>query len=234
MNKKYTYEDKSEIIDEEIRKRYHSWKLNFLCWFDFEDAAQIIRSHIYVKWNKWDQSRPFENWVNVLITNQFINITKKYGKGILPPCINCQYNNGRDKDKYLCKKTSSGYQSSECNMYDDWLKFRSEGKGKPVSLDLISETTLTSIEQEFPLDEALQRIHLCMKERLNDKHYFIYKMLFIDCIGEEQVAKILKFKSSEKNKKAGYRQIINLKNKYKYIVKEILKQNWLYKNERGK
>lgn len=231
MSKKYTYEDKSDIIDEEIRKRYHSWKLNFLCWFDFEDAAQIIRAHINIKWHKWDQKRPFENWVNVLITNQFINITKKYGKGILPPCINCQHNKGKEGDKYLCKKTPSGYQSSECGIYNDWLKFRSDGKGSPVSLDLIDNLTLTSIEQEFPLDQAAERIHECMKKRLNDKHFFIYKMLFIDCIQEEQVASILKFKSSEKNKKAGYRQIINLKNKYKAIVKEILENNWLFTDE---
>ena len=67
-----------------------------------------------------------------------------------------------------------------------------------------------------------------MKKKLNDKHYFIYKMLFIDGLEEEEIAELLRFKTSEKNRKAGYRQIINLKNKYKDIAKEVLQEDWIY------
>ena len=50
-----------------------------------------------------------------------------------------------------------------------------------------------------------------MKQNLSDKHFFIYKMFFIDNLSDDQVAKILKFKTNEKGRKAGYKQIKNLK-----------------------
>ena len=45
-DKKQTYEDKFEIIDNEISKRYYKWHLHALAWLDFDDVSQIIRTHI--------------------------------------------------------------------------------------------------------------------------------------------------------------------------------------------
>ena len=42
-----TYEDKSDVIDEELRKRRGKWFLKSLAWIDYDDVAQIIRAHIY-------------------------------------------------------------------------------------------------------------------------------------------------------------------------------------------
>ena len=47
-------------------------------------------------------------------------------------------------------------------------------------------------------------------------------MLFIDKIEEEDVAKLLGYKTSEKGRKAGYKQIKNLKLKFKKMVEKIL------------
>jgi len=44
--KKIRYEDKVDIIDQELQKRKHKWHLNAIAWFDFEDVEQIIRFHI--------------------------------------------------------------------------------------------------------------------------------------------------------------------------------------------
>ena len=73
MEQSDTYEDKSHVIDNEIRKRYYKWHLHAIAWFDFDDVAQIIRAHIFKKWNQWDQARPLEPWVNKIISNQKIN-----------------------------------------------------------------------------------------------------------------------------------------------------------------
>ena len=228
MNNPQKYEDKTEIINEEIRKRFNNWKLTFIHWIDFEDVSQLIKIHIFVKWNKWDQSRPFEPLVNRLITRRMINITRDYSKGIFPPCFNCKYNAGKDGDKYLCKKTPSGIQSSECSIYDKWLKFRSAGKSTLFPLETIGYNNNISFNGSFDLGQAEKKLHSIMKKKLNDKHYFIYKMLFIDGLEEEEIAELLRFKTSEKNRKAGYRQIINLKNKYKDIAKEVLQEDWIY------
>ena len=53
--KKIKYEDKVDVIDQELQKRKHKWHLNAVSWFDFEDVEQIIRFHIFKIWDQWDQ-----------------------------------------------------------------------------------------------------------------------------------------------------------------------------------
>jgi hypothetical protein len=53
-------------------------------------------------------------------------------------------------------------------------------------------------------------------------------MLFIDGICEEEVARILGYKSNEKGRKAGYKQIKNLKNQYKTTAKKIIKKEDIF------
>ena len=58
-DKLYRYEDKTGVVDNEIRKRFYKWHLNALAWLDFEDVSQMIRIHIFKKWGQWDgSSRP--------------------------------------------------------------------------------------------------------------------------------------------------------------------------------
>ena len=61
-----------------------------------------------------------------------------------------------------------------------------------------------------------------MRKSLTPRHFFVYKMLFIDGISEDEVARILGYKSNEKGRKAGYKQIKNLKNQYKNVAKKII------------
>ena len=68
--KKPTYEKKSEVIDNEIRKRRPRWRLQSLTWFDFDDVSQIMRAHIANKWDQWDPDRPLIPWINKIITKQ--------------------------------------------------------------------------------------------------------------------------------------------------------------------
>jgi len=76
--KKIQYEDKIDIINEEIRKRKNKWFLDSMPWISFEDVEQIIRLHIYQKWDKWDQKRDLKPWINKIITNQFKNILRNF------------------------------------------------------------------------------------------------------------------------------------------------------------
>ena len=75
----FTYEDKAEEIDTEIKKRRGKWFLDSLAWFDFEDVEQIIKAHIYKKWHQWDQSRSLQPWLNKIIT---ISIMPRIGKNL--------------------------------------------------------------------------------------------------------------------------------------------------------
>ena len=54
--RKVRYEDMSDIINEEIRKRKNKWFLDSVPWISFEDVEQIIRVHIYQKFDQWCQT----------------------------------------------------------------------------------------------------------------------------------------------------------------------------------
>ena len=227
QDKKQTYEDKFETVDNEIRKRYYKWHLHALAWLDFDDVSQIIRTHIYKKWEQWDQSRPIEPWINKIISNQLKNILRNNYSNFARPCISCKYNQSKEQGhgqiSNLCSFTASGLQSEECNDYAKWYKTRKQAYDIkiPVSLETNYFDRYTVPEDHYSIGSAVQSLHLLMRQYLNDRHFIIYKMLFIDHIDEEVVAKVLGYKSNEKGRKAGYKQIKNLKNFYKKVAKKI-------------
>ena len=226
-NNKHTYEDKSEAIDNEIRKRYYKWHLHAIAWLDFDDVSQIIRAHIYKKWEQWDQIRPIEPWVNKIISNQLKNILRNNYSNFARPCISCKHNQSKEQGSgqvsNLCSFTKTGNQSNECPDYAKWEKTRKQAYDIkiPVSLETNEFDRFTVPEDHYNIGEAVVSMHLSMRQYLNDRHYIIYKMLFIDHIDEETVARVLGYKSNEKGRKAGYKQIKNLKNFYKKIAKKI-------------
>jgi DNA-directed RNA polymerase specialized sigma24 family protein len=224
---KQTYEDKCDTIDNEIRKRFYRWHLHAIAWFDFEDVSQIIRAHIYKKWDQWDQERPIEPWVNKIISNQMKNILRNNYSNFARPCISCPHNQSREQragqTSNLCAVTPSGTQSDECDLYAKWEKTRKQAYDIkiPVSLEHHHYDQLTLPEDHYNIYTGITNLHLSMRGYLNDRHYIIYKMLFIDHVDEEVVARVLGYKSNEKGRKAGYKQIKNLKNFYKKIAKKI-------------
>ena len=68
----------------------------------------------------------------------------------------------------------------------------------------------------------MKKLTKLLKKTLPEKQYYIYEMLFIDKKSEEEIAEELGYKTSEKGRKAGYKQIKNLKLKYKKIVVKLL------------
>ncbi|HIL25785.1 MAG TPA: hypothetical protein EYG21_00080 [Nitrospinaceae bacterium] len=234
MEKNDTYEAKSEVIDNEIRKRYYKWHLHAIAWFDFDDVAQIIRAHIFKKWNLWDQSRPIEPWINKIISNQLKNILRNNYSNFARPCLNCEHNQSKeqrgDQISALCALTPSGLQSNECDLFAKWEKTKKNAYDikMPLSLEFHEYTQNTDPEDHFDISRATSSLHHRMQETLTSRHYFVYKMLFIDGISEEEIARVLGYKSNEKGRKAGYKQIKNLKNQYKNIAKKIIKKEDIF------
>ncbi|HIB44032.1 MAG TPA: hypothetical protein EYO37_08740 [Nitrospina sp.] len=229
-----TYEDRSHIIDNEIRKRYYKWHLHAIAWFDFDDVAQIIRAHIFKKWALWDQSRPLEPWINKIISNQLKNILRNHYSNFARPCLNCEYNQSAEQGEgqiaNLCAFTPSGLQCNECDLYAKWEKTKKNAYDikMPLSLEFHAYTKNTNPEDHFDISRATISLHIRIKAALTSKHYLVYKMLFIDGISEEEVARILGYKSNEKGRKAGYKQIKNLKNQYKKLAKKIIQKEDIF------
>ena len=77
-------------------------------------------------------------------------------------------------------------------------------------------------DQYFDIGDAQDRLNLYMKKELSAKQYTVYDLLFIQHKEEEEVAKIMGYKTSEKGRKAGYKQIKNLKKVFKEKAQQIL------------
>lgn len=225
---KLKFEDYIDVIDKEIAKRKNQVHL-YLNDFDFDDIAQIIRLHIYQKWNLWDSERPLENWVNVIISRQIKNFIRNNYTSVAPPCYKCPMNQGGS----LCGFTLSGEQCSECPLYKKWELSKKDGFNIkfPASLHDSTddgETFLGSKIENNTVDinwsEVIKNLSKNLKLRLSKELYFVYDFLYVQGKTDEELAKVLNFKTSEKKRVPGYKQIYNFKQKIISEAKEILKE----------
>ena len=74
----------------------------------------------------------------------------------------------------------------------------------------------------FNIEESQDKLNIHMEETLSAKQFTVYKLLYIDNKDEEDVAQVMGYKTSEKGRKAGYKQIKNLKKVFKQKAQEIL------------
>ena len=76
----------------------------------------------------------------------------------------------------------------------------------------------------FDISSATEKLNSKMKEILKRNEWLVYKYLYIDNLSEEQAAKKMGYKTTEKNRSPGYKQIKNLKksiiNKVKKAIQE--------------
>lgn len=244
MAKKFTYKDKAEIIDKELEKRRGKWFLNSLNWFDFEDVKQIIRAHIYNKWDQWDQSRAIEPWINKIISNQMKNILRNHYGNFSRPCLGCPFNSSSPQatvtrkpmsfTEEFCGFTPSGIQCSECPLYAKWERTKKAAYEikMPLAMEYHqNEANQISSHHTFNLNNSIEKVNKELKKVLNEKQYEIYIMLYVNSASEEEVAKKMGYKTNEKGRKAGYKQIKNLKKMFKEKVQRILDKKDIFYGE---
>jgi len=221
---KIQYQDKIDIINEEIRKRKNKWFLDSIPWISFEDVEQIIRLHIYHKWDQWDQKRELKPWINKIITNQFKNILRNFYLNFAKPCSSCPFDTSIAGENF-CSHTKSGLQDSSCPLYAKWEKSKKGAHDVKIPLRLDAQEYESSIfkSENFNLELAIKKVDKFLKIELSDKHYEIFHMLFIQNKTEEEVAKYLGYKSNEKGRTAGYKQIKNMRKFFKEKVIKIIK-----------
>lgn len=222
--KKARYEDLFEVIDEELNKRRRNWFLSSVAWIDFDDVCQIIRAHIFKKWDQWDQSRPIKPWLNKIIANQMKNILRNHYSNYARPCLNCPFNN--DADMNLCSFTKSGNQDSECPLYKKWEGTKKHAYNVKITLSLDSHLHEVNGNSDNHLDmdiqEASAKLTKELKQVLNERQFKAFKLMYIENLSDEEVAAQMGFKSTESGRKAGYKQIKNLKKILKEKAAKIL------------
>ena len=79
--------------------------------------------------------------------------------------------------------------------------------------------------QSVDLEEAAKRLHLAMKKILKPFEWCAYEKLYIENLSEEEAAKSMGYKTSEKNRSPGYKQLKNIKKTIIMKVKKLLKSD---------
>ncbi|MGA0119973.1 MAG: hypothetical protein ACO3HJ_00805 [Methylophilaceae bacterium] len=217
----YSFEDKLKEIEAALERKRSKWDLDAVAYVDYDDIKQIIMSHIYKKWHLWDQSKPIEPWLSRVVSNQFKNLLRNHYGNYARPCLRCKFNSGGES----CLKTKSGNQDTSCSDYKDWAQKKKAAYD--IKLAVTMENHMNEIEERkdtfLDLELASKKLQNEMSSHLNSRHFMAFKMLFIQNKSEEEVAKYLGFKTSEKKRSAGYKQIKNLKKIFQEKAKEIIK-----------
>lgn len=214
--KKLKFEDCILQIDAEIAKRKNKWNLTAINWMDFDDVSQILRIHIHKKWHLYDSEKPLAPWLNRIISNQIKNLIRNNYGNYSRPCLKCDAAEGED----LCK--IYGRQDNSCPLYANWEK------GKKIAHDIKIPLPLENHEQEvfnmyedkMDLQNNIKKIHEKMEKTLRPIEWRVYVYLYIENLTEEEAAKKMGYKTTEKNRSPGYKQIKNIR---KSIITKVKK-----------
>lgn len=201
------FEDFYSQINQEIQKRKYKWNLTALAWLDFDDVSQIIRIHIFKKWKLFDQSKPLLPWVNRIISNQIKNLIRNNYGNFARPCLKCAAADSVDG----CSIYVS--QCSKCPLFARWekTKKRAYDAKLPVALENYNKEVFNMQTEQVDIEPAIQKLHRRMKMVLKPNEWIVYKYLYIDNLDEEKVAAFMGYRTSEKNRRPGYKQIKNIK-----------------------
>jgi RNA polymerase sigma factor (sigma-70 family) len=217
--KKTEFEDYLGIIDEEIKKRRGKWNLKSLAWMDFDDVSQIIRFHLFKKWHLYDSSKPLGPWLNKIISNQIKNLIRNNYGNYSRPCLRCAAAEGEN----LCIIYTK--QCSACPLYAHWEKHKKRAHDLKIAapLEFHQLEIRNQSYEETNFESNVQKLHARMEEVLKPLEWKIYDYLYIQNKDEEEVAKLMGYKTSEKNRAPGYKQIKNIKKSIIRKVKKSLK-----------
>jgi DNA-directed RNA polymerase specialized sigma24 family protein len=215
MNKKNKerFEKSFHLINSEINKRKNKWTLSALNWIDFEDVSQIIRFHIFKKWELYDPKKPMLPWVNRIISNQIKNLIRNNYGNYARPCLKCAAAIGESG----CRIYTN--QNDSCPMYKSWCKTKKNAYDLKMAVSIEDHSFEINNQpcNSSDTQRASENLHAKMKEILKPIEWKVYELLYISNKSEEQVCKLLNFKY-DKNAKTAYNK--QLRNIQKSIIKK--------------
>jgi DNA-directed RNA polymerase specialized sigma24 family protein len=215
---KASFESKISEINQEISKRKHKWNLTSLAWMDFNDVSQILRIHIYKKWNLYDPKKPLAPWINRIVSNQIKNLIRNNYGNYSRPCLKCAAAEQEDG----CSIYAS--QCSKCPLYAKWEKSKKSAHNikLPVALENHTQEVHNIIEDEVDIEKTAKNIHAKMQQVLKPIEWKFYDLYYVQHKSEEESARSMGYKTTEKNRKIGYKQVKNLKKSIMIKVKKYL------------
>ena len=151
-----------------------------------------------------------------IISNQIKNLVRNNYGNYSRPCLKCAAAESSD----LCK--IYGKQDSTCPLYANWEKTKKVAHDVkiPLPLENHSQEVFNMSEDKVDLQRNIDKIHSKMQEVLKPLEWKIYQCLYIENLTEEQTAKKMGYKTTEKNRSPGYKQIKNIQ---KIIIAKVKK-----------
>ena len=118
-------------------------------------------------------------------------------------------------------------QNSSCPLFAQWEKTKKAAylTKLPSPLESVEHETENMELQEFDFDTILKRLNKQLKKKLKVNEWIVYENLYLKNKTEQEDAKILGYKTSEKNRSPGYKQIKNIKKSIIEKAKEIVSDN---------
>jgi ABC-type Zn2+ transport system substrate-binding protein/surface adhesin len=135
------------------------------------------------------------------------------------PCVKCSAAEGEDSCAIYKK------QSADCPLFKNWYKNKKSAYDTklPIALENHAQEAFSIHNQNsLDIDSASKKLHEKMKSVLKPNEWLVYKYLYIDHMEEEDAAKKMGYKTTEKNRSPGYKQIKNLKKSIITKVKKCL------------
>ena len=168
----------------------------------------------------WDQTKPLEPWIGRIISNQLKNLIRNNYTNYVRPCLSCPHNMGEDQ----CSLTPNGIQNNICSLYAKWERTKKPGYDlkMPVTIENHRQEIESTIDCNMFSFVSVELLNNEMQKTLTCKQYTAYIMLFFEDKNEEDVAKFMGYKTNEKNRMIGYKQIKNLKKLFREKASEIL------------
>ena len=109
-------------------------------------------------------------------------------------------------------------------MYAQWEKTKKVAYETklPSSLETTAPKVFDTPLLDFQFDLLFGKLNAQLKVRLKTNEWIVYENLYLKDKTEQEVAKMLGYKTSEKNRSPGYKQIKNLKKIIIQKAKELI------------
>lgn len=218
-----TYAECSESIDKEIGKRRSKWLYHHIEW---DDVAQTIRAKIALRWGYWDQARPLAPYINRIITHHLQNLVRDSYAKLTKPCVKCAGNEGENS----CRFTQARIQCAQCPLYAEWEKSKKAAFDVtlPVSIENHIDEVANIQNDFFDLDHGKEQLVILLKKNLTHIEFKIFNWLFLENRDELYVAEKMNLKTSELNRKPGYRTIKNYRDIIVKKAKKVMAENDIF------
>ena len=115
-------------------------------------------------------------------------------------------------------------QSSTCPLYAHWEKTKKSAHDAklPLSLEDHPQEVFSKNCDNVDIERLASQLHKKMEKILKPIEWKVYNHLYIEYKSEEEVAALMGYRTSEKNRIPGYKQIKNIKKSIIEKVKKVL------------